>query len=103
MEKNLIIKKALKRLSKATARTYKEWDGVQEVEHLIPARNTLTGKQARRMVGMCYAQLANQGNGWLFLDRPRFADGRRYYLITDERDMLTVARVYGQRWERVGY
>nr|DAI86179.1 MAG TPA: hypothetical protein [Caudoviricetes sp.] len=103
MKKNLTIKKALKRLDKATACTYKEWDGAQEVEHLIPARKTLTGKQARRMVGMCYAQLANQENGWLFFDRPRFAAGRRYYLISDTRGMLTVARVYGQRWERVGY
>lgn len=103
MKKNLVIKKTLKRLDKATARTYKEWDGVQEVEHLLPARKTLTGERARRMVGMCYAQLANWGNGWQFVDRPRFAAGRRYYLIADERDMLTVARVYGQRWERVGY
>ena len=103
MKKQLTIKKALKRLDKATAYTYKVRDGVQEVEHLSPARKTLTGKQARRMVGMCYAYLNNWGKGWLFANRPRFADGRRYYLISDEHDMLTVARVYGQRWERVGY
>lgn len=97
------MNKSLKRLWKCTAHTDKAWNGEQEVEHLVPARKTMSGKQARRMVGMCYAHLDNWGNGWLFVGRPRFVADRRYYLIADERDTLTVARVYGERWERVGY
>ena len=89
MKKWKIVKKQMKRLSKALAysdRYITDEAGDVPEWSFIPARKPLSGKSARRLVGAHYAALAENYGDWLFVDRPKFSAGRRYILMqeTDE-------------------
>lgn len=84
-----VVKKQMKRLNKALA--YSDRYIVEESVDMpewsfVAARKPLSGKSARRLVGMYYGELAEEYGDWLFVDRPKFSAGRRYVLMleTDE-------------------
>ena len=87
-KKVLQIKKAMKRLNKAIEFVNREYDcDGYEYDCVYSARRAIAGASMRRLVKRCYKTLDCQGRGWLFWDRPRFVDGRRYYLTVSEQGL----------------
>lgn len=84
-KKDLQLKKAIKRLRKAVEFVNRERDvDGYEYDSIVPARRAIAGAPMRKLIKRCYKTLGDSGRGWLFRDRPRFADGRRYYLTVSE-------------------
>lgn len=82
-------KKQMKRLDRAIASSVRyitEEGGDVPEWSFAPASKPLSGKSARRLVGVHYDALAESYGDWLFVDRPKFSAGRRYVLMqeTDE-------------------
>ena len=99
-KKALQLKKTMKRLSKATEYVIccRDEDGCT-YQTSIPSRRVLPGAEMRRLVKRCYKTLDRQGDGWLFWDRPKFRDSRKYCLSHyDDRDTLCVSR--WESWQK---
>lgn len=88
-KKSLQVKKAIKRLYKATEYVSRERDvNGYEYEFVCTARRAIAGASMRRLVKRCYKTLDCQGRGWLFWDRPRFNDARQYCLTISEQGLF---------------
>ena len=80
-KKDLQVKKAMKRLNKAVEFVNREYDvDGYEYDYIIAPRRAIAGAEMRKLVKRCYKTLDSQGRGWLFWDRPRFNNSRRYCL-----------------------
>lgn len=97
-------KKQLRRLWDATAQLTES----REYYHFIPARKRLSGKSAKRLIGMHYHVLGEYAYGWMFLERPKFRGDKRYIIFDEKPDWacdsyLRVARAEDNFALRKGY
>lgn len=99
-KKALQLKKAMKRLSKATEYVIycRDEDGWAQ-QTVIPPRRVLPGAEMRKLVKRCYKTLDSQGSGWWFWDPPVF---RRYwkYCLSHEDDRDTVRVSRWESWQK---